>query len=370
MEKQDGRIEVGDQTTNFVTPIKSKLRKGKRATSTAKNKNRTPSGQILSTSVKDIRKFFSGKIVPFERECEREGEGENQPSMKINQAQLSQADQLTKGHSDYDASDSNESHKPYKWQEVKGSAKSFNTLNSYCEANNQLGKQKGKHAWRSGNRFAQLKGDQSSIDSESDFDFDENSEQLHCGVDYTKVPVMSQSGISGNAESNTNVIEDSASNASNSYSMIVEAIKEATQAADSSIMEDQQDPQVVDVRTVIKMFNNIQTKLDKTKSDSSEIAGLKKELLQYKRRSEVMTGVVDHLGEIIDGIEKKVNTIDFRSMKRHMIIQGLETDAKILKCIMQVQHFLEHVLDIEINIVDCFKLGAGSWKQKASRHSG
>ena len=42
-----------------------------------------------------------------------------------------------------------------------------------------------------------------------------------------------------------------------------------------------------------------------------------------------------------------------------MVINGLRTDNNISECVKQVEVFFENTLEIEINIVDCFKLGFG-----------
>ena len=112
------------------------------------------------------------------------------------------------------------------------------------------------------------------------------------------------------------------------------------------------------------MFNNLQVKLDSKDNaiDNEEVVKLRRELDTYKRRSEIMSGVISHLGESLSNVERKIDVMEFRNMKRHVVISGLGTDNKIFQCMKQVRSFLVNTLRVQIEIIDCFKLGQGQFK--------
>ena len=54
--------------------------------------------------------------------------------------------------------------------------------------------------------------------------------------------------------------------------------------------------------------------------------------------------------------------MEVRGMRRHLVINGLNTKDKIIECLKQVKAFFTTILAIEIEIIDCFKLGVGPYK--------
>ena len=121
--------------------------------------------------------------------------------------------------------------------------------------------------------------------------------------------------------------------------------------------DDESEAQVIDVRTVIKMFKELQVKVSEsaTKEDSQK----DKELQVYKRKTQVLSGIVQRMSTMYEDLERKTDQLELRSMRRAIVITGLQTDDSVLKCMNQVYGFMEQHLQLDINIIDCFKLGNG-----------
>ena len=154
MEEKTGRHEVSDLKLFSPSTPKLKQRKSKRGKDKEKSKARTPpSGQVINTSVKDIRNFFTekGNLA----KCD------SQSSMKLNSQCVDECKEQ--------ASNSLPDHDQSEWSIVKCARASKSHEIIHPEHN------KTQSPWRRDNRFAHLKSndDQSSFDSESDFEIEE-----------------------------------------------------------------------------------------------------------------------------------------------------------------------------------------------------
>ena len=365
MEDQNGDSESLEG--QFITPIKSNtIKKGLKKSINKSTKARTPSGQVINTSVKDIRNFFTEKVVP-----QSPFQFDAQPTVKFVNKPI-----------DYQHVFDEE------WELVKGAkaCKAKPTLFDQVEPC----KQQLKHpAWRLGNRFAHLKEDQSSIDSESDYEeslknkdgiLDKGDEHIDVIRDRCEQAVenlnsnrrIGSNSCSTMADAEIDNAPEAADNKkAGNYSSIVQMVKEMAQNESHVGGDDEHEqlPGLIDARTVVKMFNSLQIKLDNTRVDEiardkkeQEEQKLLRELAKYKRKYEVMSGVVGHLGNIINEMDKKMDSMEMRSMRRHSVIYGLETTGRITQCIKQVEKFLTESLQIEITIIDGFKLGVGNDK--------
>ena len=237
---------------------------------------------------------------------------------------------------------------------------SHNTLLS-CEKQNK--QKEFLDIWKCKNRFSYLKRseDQSSVelssieDSESELQFDTSSnvsEQWDQRV--TDEMTNNMQTIDG-ARGGTDIKE------MEEDIVTTTLLRMASEQQIFNSGDELETPQVMDVRTVIKLFKDLQIQI-KTNSDK-ESGDLVKEVQQYKRKTEVMEGVIQRLGTLYVDLEKKTEQIELRSMRRAMVIIGLETEDRINKCIEQVKNFIIEELKLsEINVVYCFKLGVGKDK--------
>ena len=242
------------------------------------------------------------------------------------------------------------------WRLVKGAKSSKSTTLEY----DSMFKESLQSEWRRDNRFAHLKDDQSSLGSESELEDNTNRKSVVTSIHTFDKTYATKENMKENVtDTSGNCDKENAQ--LGKYNMIVDAIKEAAQTSATNISaDDMEEIEAIDVRTVIKMFNTLQIKMDQ-ESGTNE-AALRKELAEYKRKSEIMSGVIGRLGEIIDTVERKVDQLEYRGLRRHLVVSGLNTGNKVTDCISQVEQFLKYQLKIEINIIDSFKLGNGAKK--------
>ena len=75
------------------------------------------------------------------------------------------------------------------------------------------------------------------------------------------------------------------------------------------------------------------------KKSEDEESSLKKELQQYKRKTEVLTGVIQRMGSLYSEIEKKTQQLEVRSLRRNLVVIGLQSEDNISKCMKIVDNF-------------------------------
>ena len=285
----------------------------------------------------------------------KELDGKNQSSMKV------------KGLNSHDSADN--SGEEDQWTVVtgvKGPSLNAKLTDRKCLKQNinnsgQGNEHDNNDNWKCENRFYQLKGDQSSIDQSS-------VDQSSIGESKSELQVEDYSSESGISEIEKETMtqegqasikdEDIIANTLLKMAQEQEHLKEPLER--QNVVEN--DPHFIDIRTVMKMFNKLQVQLS-TKATENEGNETTRELRQYKRKTEILTGVVNQLGNMYTELEKKTEQLDLRTMHRSMVITGLSTDNKIAKCLEAVYSFIEDELLVQdIDIIDCFKLGIGCEK--------
>ena len=155
------------------------------------------------------------------------------------------------------------------------------------------------------------------------------------------------------------------------------------QNPDSDIMKDNNNPQVIDVQLVMRMFSDIKTELSEIKGKNVsletvsatigdnqntlnvEMVELRNEVSSVKKHNAILTSVVNRLGNLCGDLQRKVDQMEMRSMRRSVVVSGIKTEDKITMCQTAVEKYLEQKLNLSeehIQIIDCFKLGQGPFK--------
>ena len=267
-----------------------------------KDKNqklRTPRGQALTRSVKDIRNFFSEQALIS---------GETSPSGQSSITSV--LDEIKDNSSPVVADRENE------WQIVRGDkVQKHQQTRSKVPKQTLVSKLTTKDGLMKDNRFAYLKAseDQSSIESE--LDIDDNS-----AIKYKLSNPAGANAMYDQSEMNQDSSDQQTYIKAHNFNMIANSIIEMAKQQEEVPNTDKNssdDPLTIDVRTVIKMFNNLQLKLDnKTEKEADGVvAKLQKEMNLYKRKAQVMTSVVQRLGEIVNGVEAKMDMMEARNMR-------------------------------------------------------
>ena len=136
----------------------------------------------------------------------------------------------------------------------------------------------------------------------------------------------------------------------------------------------------MDVQLVLSMFKDIKQQMNEIEEtnkqkDSSykllqrqqevknqQVAELKQEVRKYQIKTEVLNGVVERLGALYVDMETKLENLELRQTKNSLVVNGIRNEGSALKCMERVRAFLSQDLQLEVNIVDCFKLGTGMQK--------
>ena len=361
--------EVSDSST---TPKSArKIRKSRISVNSVsvkkmEQKARTPSGQILNTSVKDIRNFFSSEskdtinsFVPISNP--RLSLTQSQPTMTLHgvcsddQAQSgSQQDQVL------NATDDNSGN----WNTVR--AKGARNKGSQANQNKHINTMINQTA--KSDKFSKLsrviKDNQMKI-AEEEFEHQRSNN-----------PVK---GDEPNYNLDVDNGGDEFENIKETDQLIMDRPHEENviQEVPAAKMKEAQNPRVMDVQLVMKMFREIKKDMkdmgkrqdirERTyeqtqRIESEKMRNLQMEVGLYKRKTEVLSSVVQQLGNLVIDLERKLDNVERRSMRRALVITGLESDNRQKKYFEQVAYMLYKMFGYEGVIEDCFKLGQGETK--------
>ena len=153
--------------------------------------------------------------------------------------------------------------------------------------------------------------------------------------------------------------------------------KQQAQKEQENMTKAEGNQQVMDVKLVVKMFQDLKKEItdmkqenrekkeerdEQTKATAGEIASLKEEVSSYKYQNEILTSVVERLGNLFIDVDRRINQIDAKLIKKAIVFSGIETADNIVKCQSKVENFLTELGFTEYEITDCFKLGLGTNK--------
>ena len=377
MESENGDV-VGDI---FRTPTPSAKKRGPVTRSSSKErsylrdevaggKSRTPSGQVLSSSVKDIRNFFDVSKPPSSlnfnwRSNASLSATEKRSSMKefTTNSQLKSVNSVNSVTSVNSAGSRNENDNNEDWSIVT----SKKGKSSQAKHNKQI--QISRHDQSHFSKFAEVFSTQQD---NNDNRYEEKS--VNQNKQFTQDELQ---------EDKTTAEESVYKDAEKDQRMITELeealLQEAMQQAEDG-SQPTENPQLMDVQVVLQMFKDLKqhmVKIEKSnmakdvtfkklekkqQEDSAEVTKLKREVNTYKVKTEILSGVVDRLGSMYIDLERKITNVESKQMRNSLVISGLKTEAKILKCLETARQFLSQDLALEVNITDCFKLGVGEYK--------
>ena len=142
--------------------------------------------------------------------------------------------------------------------------------------------------------------------------------------------------------------------------------------AESGRHEDARNPKVIDLRSVMNMFQQLKSEIKKANNNTSKkfkgihkkerkhdsaVAALTKQVNELNAKAEVMSGVVQNLTQRLSDNEHKIKQIEWNTMKRSIILTGFYANRSKALAIEQVKCFLSEELDVEVDIIDLFTLG-------------
>ena len=387
----DRGMEQLDQLDEFVTPKKNSTITRKKNNSDSvnsrnKDKSRTPSGQILGTSVRDIRNFFGqgnesqrlpgylgGKQASIEvhSAVKNKSRGKER-SKQLDREEVSSITQRDQQGVIIDAEGcewsphqrvANQTEEINANELVRQSASPPIVRRKIIEAG-EMGKQWKKQVDYNKYNLSKIDAKDQSRESEKEVDdVQQLSERDNDAEDQ-----QDKGNIKAyEAGDPADVLQ--APNNQESRESVFGSLQQITEMED-----DAQNPKVMDVRTVIHMFQQLrqdfkteiatikeQNKLVKKGSDAthSEVSGLKVEVAEYKQKTDMLIGVVSRMNDIIKENSKRVENIEWQAMKSAVVLTGFIGNYKKPKCIELLQDLFFDEMGLDVEIEDIFYIGSG-----------
>ena len=383
MELRERKIVQDLDQHNFNTPIKQvrKVLSASSVKSKEKEKertSRTPSGQVLNTSVKDIRNFFAqsySNLAMHEKANhsteanaqEFDSHGDSRPGSPALEPEewnivkgAKSTKQTAKGHL-----------KPRLFEDKRNSAnQNKHEVNQLFDKTLKTGLVNGLY-----NRFSFLQqDDQSSLDQSS------IEEEMAIGTTSKDVlqaiiPAVENSEKSldinktCNQEHLTEVIEglNTALQKEGGESLIDTVIGKSQEHTGKN-------PQVMDVQLVMKMFKEIKRDFAEMKKNTAtnastlevqrqkeiqEITELKQEVSEYKHKTDILSSLIENMGNLYLDLEGKMNRMELKGYRKSVVLSGLKSEDKIpssLKAVREMFCKLKEALKEKIIITDCFRI--------------
>ena len=125
-------------------------------------------------------------------------------------------------------------------------------------------------------------------------------------------------------------------------------------------------PTMMDVRTVLKMLEELKIDIKEqinTMSDNKpelEIARLNSRIGIYEAKERMMIGTMSSMADKIKELQNRVEQQEINNAKKTFIIAGLETSEKKHICRKQVRWFIYDTMQVDVNIDDAYKMGAAT----------
>ena len=138
------------------------------------------------------------------------------------------------------------------------------------------------------------------------------------------------------------------------------------------------EPEVMDLKTVIQMFQEIKNDIKDIKSNKCKermnqldiktqrheetFKEVSAELTKYKLKMEVLTGVVKRMSTEMLELKEQMDNLRQDSMRNMIAITGFEGSPKNKTSKQQLEDFMSKEMGVEITILDLFQIGAGTPK--------
>ena len=278
---------------------------------------RTPSGQILSVSVGQLRsKIERGQLASVHKLTANKGErGQNQPTEKL-MCTL------------FEHVDSNVNNSDRELQHNLTSALSDN----WCEAANKL------HQIT----LARLPQTTKALFGEafSPAEYREESK------DMTGQKEADQGGINQNpsvgiAEKLAKMVQDKETKPSVSVEEVVQLLQELK----------------VDVTEAVKKDINVSKESESIKARCVE---LEAKMMLEESKQKLMVQTIVGLSNKVQELQAKCEQYDINSAKRMVVVSGLEVSQKKKICRMQLERFFENELGVQVEIDEFYWIGSAS----------
>ena len=100
-------------------------------------------------------------------------------------------------------------------------------------------------------------------------------------------------------------------------------------------------------------LTNIETRQDQIMDTLME---MQEQMIESKVKAEILTGTVSHLSQVIEDMGDKIEKIELNNMKRSAVLSGYDGSRKKDVCIRQVEELISQEIGVEAEIEDVFFL--------------
>ena len=166
-----------------------------------------------------------------------------------------------------------------------------------------------------------------------------------------------------------------------------EAMMESSSECNDHEMNNDDNPQLIAISSVVQMFKQIQNEVKAVKTsqkqdlereirkvqaqttqeiseavatadfDPTEKKKMQAELAHWKHKSEVLTEVVDRMNVEIQDLTQRMENVELSAAKRSVTISGLDISTEKSNNWHMLKWLFEEVLDLEVQIDDFYTLG-------------
>ena len=348
--------DLRETEENFKTPAKPKKQK------VVAKKSRTPSGQPLSSSVKDIRNFFQYDESPERRKREQ---SPSPNRVNVKRSQSVQIEQLCE-------------------------ALDRESIGITCESNRDNQNISGARSKTNIEGDQTQKGISTEVRSKETISVN-RKDNINSDQTSQKMSIMEKSRIGVNAFVNYKQLvrdQKDAEEERKQYGIKSQnlARPEQNKSAEQEEKQQQQleeqlkeactegasNPKTMDIQLVLQMFREIKQEMKGSRIEngkerlenveqwqqykSDKVQELEIGLSQEKAKNEYLRGAMKHMCGVVDEVERCVQNLEANYMKKAIVISGLIARRKKRQCIEDVEAFFYNQFGIEIEIDDCFHM--------------
>ena len=130
------------------------------------------------------------------------------------------------------------------------------------------------------------------------------------------------------------------------------------------------EPKVMDLRIVLEMFKEIKKdiKENSTKMDNvtdsqqqnvDDLTNLQKEVEFYKKKSDVMSGVIQKMSKSMSSMEVKINRLERNTAPPAVVVSGQRVSDKKQDAKLQLEDFFKQTIGVTVDAIDHYTVGTG-----------
>ena len=347
-------------------------------------RSKTPSGDVISASVKDIRNFFSVAGSSDKDKCIKDKLSSSKGIVKWSRS--------SRGVKGQKGIKSNSSAFKSSTRVMKHKGKNTERKTQRVGTQVQLERQDGfSDAWH---QLAASAGHNSHLVSISDKQMvlnrkgvrEEGIKNLLKGcvkkdnavktrMDQQDPSVQSAHNSQSTSKEDDDIFTEDPSKCQQSHADNISTQQQIStqQSPNTKQKLAREEPEAMDLKTVIKMFQEIRSDIRDIKGCKLKeriehveqvekvmevrVERLEQEVARYKLKDEILTGVVKKLSCEVDELKGQMENLRVEQMSNMVTLSGFIGDPDLKTCKRQIKAFIEEEMGVNVNIVNIFQIG-------------